>query len=143
MLFTFLINTLITGSGYALVALAFRLMYSVSPFFNFTIGSLIAFAAYTLYYLGTITGLSPVIAIPLTLALTSLAAFLLEIAVYRPMTKKGASFSQRLDFYCLDGRTRVHASPLLQTQEKIKVMRGQDLLNRQNMMRNKNIFYCR
>lgn len=27
-----LINTLIVGSGYGLIAMAFRLMYSVSPF---------------------------------------------------------------------------------------------------------------
>lgn len=91
MFFTFIINTLITGSGYALVAMAFRLIYSVSPFFNFTIGSLMALAAYTLYYLSQSLGLNPFFTVPITMAITALAAFLLEIGVYRPLTKKGAS----------------------------------------------------
>lgn len=34
MLLHLLLNTLIVGAGYGLMAMAFRLMYSVSPFFT-------------------------------------------------------------------------------------------------------------
>lgn len=46
MLLHLLINTLIVGSGYALVAMAFRLMNSVSPFFNMTIGAVAVLGGY-------------------------------------------------------------------------------------------------
>lgn len=51
MLTQLLINTLIIGSGYALVAMAFRLMYWVSPFFNLTLGASVALGAYLGYAL--------------------------------------------------------------------------------------------
>lgn len=51
MLLHLLINTLIVGSGYALVAMAFRLMNSVSPFFNMTIGAVAVLGGYTAYWL--------------------------------------------------------------------------------------------
>jgi hypothetical protein len=46
-----LLNTLIIGSGYAIVAMAFRLMFSVSPFFNMALGASVALGAYLGYAL--------------------------------------------------------------------------------------------
>ena len=82
------INTLIVGSGYALIAMAFRLMYSVSPFFNLTLGSIIAISAYCALYF---TGLMGVWAFIPALFLAALVSWALEAWVYKPMRTHGAS----------------------------------------------------
>ncbi|MDD3668879.1 MAG: hypothetical protein PHX68_01100 [Alphaproteobacteria bacterium] len=71
MLLQLFVNTLIVGSGYGLIALAFRLMYSVSPFFNLTLGSLIAVGSYATFYLFPTLGvwaMVPVVALVAVLA---------------------------------------------------------------------------
>ncbi len=88
MLTQLLINTLIIGSGYAIVAMVFRLLYSVSPFFNMALGASVALGAYLGY------GLLPmfdVIAYPIILAGVILFTWGQERFIYRPMRKMGAS----------------------------------------------------
>lgn len=91
MLFVLLINVLIVGAGYGLVAMAFALMCSVSPFFNMTLGSIIAFGAYGAYWLMNLCGFSPFVAIPASIAFCAFAAALLERFVFTPLRNKGAS----------------------------------------------------
>ena len=81
------INTLIVGSGYGLIAMAFRLMYSVSPFFNLTLGSIVAVAAYTALHFSSwgVYALIPAIVIE------ALLSWALEALVYKPMRGRGAS----------------------------------------------------
>lgn len=86
-----LINTLIVGSGYGLIAMAFRLMYSVSPFFNLTLGSVAALGAYFTFFLVTSVGLSPVPAIALSIIVSGIFAWALEAFAYKPMRARGAS----------------------------------------------------
>lgn len=86
-----LINTLIVGSGYGLIAMAFRLMYSVSPFFNLTLGAVAAIGAYVAFYLISSLGLNPAAAIVLALAFSGLAAWGLEAYIYTPMRDNGSS----------------------------------------------------
>ena len=86
-----LINTLIVGSGYGLIAMAFRLMYSVSPFFNLTLGAVAAIGAYVAFYLISSLGLNPVAAIALALVFSGLVAWGLEAYVYTPMRDNGSS----------------------------------------------------
>lgn len=86
-----LINTLIVGSGYGLIAMAFRLMYSVSPFFNLTLGSVAAVGAYITYYFVSSVGLSPLWSIILALVVSGLFSWLLEALAYKPMRGQGAS----------------------------------------------------
>jgi len=90
MLLHLLINTLIVGSGYALVAMAFRLMNSVSPFFNMTIGAVAVLGGYTAYWL---LGLGFSFWLVVTISLAASAAFsgALELLIYTPMRKHGAS----------------------------------------------------
>ena len=90
MLLHLLINTLIVGSGYALVAMAFRLMNSVSPFFNMTIGAVAVLGGYTAYWL---LGLGFPFWLVVTISLVASAAFsgALELLIYTPMRKHGAS----------------------------------------------------
>lgn len=86
-----LINTLIVGSGYGLIAMAFRLMYSVSPFFNLTLGAVAAIGAYITYYMASTLGLPPAIAIFTALVFSALVAWALEAFVYKPMRANGSS----------------------------------------------------
>lgn len=86
-----LINTLIVGSGYGLIAMAFRLIYSVSPFFNLTLGAVAAMGAYACYYFVTGFGISPWVAVPLSLILSAFFSYVLEVFAYKPMRDRGAS----------------------------------------------------
>ena len=88
MLAQLLLNTLIIGSGYALVAMAFRLMYWVSPFFNLTLGASAALGAYLGYAL--VPGLGWV-AWPIAAAGVALFTWALEAFAYKPIRELGAS----------------------------------------------------
>jgi len=85
-----LLNGLIAGSIYALIALGFGLIYSTTRFFHFAHGAVYTAGAY-LAYSGWLLGLSLYIAIPLAVIGTSILGALIEIGVYRPLRKKGAS----------------------------------------------------
>lgn len=90
MLLHLLVNTLIVGSGYGLMAMAFRLMYSVSPFFNMTLGAISALGAYTAYWLLNL-GTPLAVAVIVALLMSALFSSFLEICVYTPMRNHGAS----------------------------------------------------
>ncbi len=88
MLTQLIINTLIIGSGYALVAMAFRLMYFVAPFFNLTLGASVALGAYLGYALMPHFGVA---AYGLVLLFVILFTWGLEAFVYKPIRQMGAS----------------------------------------------------
>ena len=90
MLLHLLINTLIVGSGYGLVAMAFRLMNSVSPFFNMTIGAIAVLGGYVAYWLLGL-GLPLCLVVAAALAASVVFSGALEIGIYTPMRKRGAS----------------------------------------------------
>src|SRR3990170_4540800 len=85
-----LVNGLIAGGIYSLVALGFGLIYSTTRFFHFAHGAVYAVGAY-LTYACWLFGLSLYIAIPLAIIGTSILGALLDIGIYRPLRKKGAS----------------------------------------------------
>ena len=88
MLLQLLINTLIVGSGYGLIAMSFRLMYSVSPFFNLTLGSVAAIGAYTALYFTPTMGLWAFFP---AVFVAAGASWALEALAYKPMRENGAS----------------------------------------------------
>ena len=88
MIWQLLLNTLIVGSGYALVAMAFRLMHWVSPFFNLTLGASVALGAYLGFALVPLMGM---IAWPVVIALVAAFTWMLEAFVYKPVRTRGAS----------------------------------------------------
>ncbi|MFI3241873.1 MAG: branched-chain amino acid ABC transporter permease [Alphaproteobacteria bacterium] len=91
MLFQLFLNTLIVGSEYGLIAMAFRLMYSVSPFFNMTLGAIVAFSSYLMFSFATYTSIPLVFAMLLVVFISALFSYLLEAGIYTPMRSKGAS----------------------------------------------------
>jgi branched-chain amino acid transport system permease protein len=90
MLAQLFVNGLIAGSIYALVALGFGLIYSTTRFFHFAHGAVYTAGAY-LAYSGWLLGLSPPIAITLAVIGTCILGALLEMGVFRPLRRKGAS----------------------------------------------------
>ena len=86
-----LINGLIAGAIYALVASGFALIYSTCKFVHFAHGSTLAVASYVLYSLFTQLGLIFWLAIILTIIFAGLFGWLINKTVYQPLRKRKAS----------------------------------------------------
>ena len=86
-----LINGLIAGAIYALVASGFSLIYSVCKFVHFAHGAMIAFSAYFLYFLFSMFGLNFGFSVVLSIIFASLLGFLTNQVVYRQLRKRKTS----------------------------------------------------
>ena len=86
-----LINSLIAGAIYALVASGFSLIYSTNKFVHFAHGSVIAFSAYVLYFLFSVLGLNFYFSVILAIVFASLVGYSLDILVYKPLRKRKVS----------------------------------------------------
>jgi len=87
----YLINGLITGSLYALVAAGFSLIYSTNRFVHFAHGSVITFGAYALLLTFSWLAMPLWLAIPIALLSSMLLGMAMHILMYRPLQRKGAS----------------------------------------------------
>ena len=85
-----IMNGLIIGSIYALVATGFSLIYNVTKFVHFAHGSVVAFAAY-IFYLLIKLGLGLPLSIILTIIIASIFGAVIDWIVYRPLRKRKAS----------------------------------------------------
>lgn len=88
-----LVNGLIAGSIYALVASGFSLIYSTAKFVHFAHGAVITLAAYILFALFSVWEINFWVAALLTIALTAVAGLVLDKLVYKPLRDKKASAS--------------------------------------------------
>jgi len=86
-----ILNGLIAGAVYALVASGFSLIYSVTKFMHFAHGAVLAIAAYALFTLAVSAGINFYAAILLTLVFACIVGVLMDWAVYRPLRKRKAS----------------------------------------------------
>ncbi len=86
--FEVLIGGLLSGVMYALVALGFVLIYKASGVFNFAQGAMVFCAALTCVSLMKKFGLSLWIAIPITMLVMVIIAFLIERWVLRPLVNQ-------------------------------------------------------
>ena len=82
-----LVGGLLSGIMYSLVALGFVLIYKASGVFNFAQGALVFFAALTFVGLQE-TGLPFWLALPATLVVMVLLAFIIERLVLRPLVNQ-------------------------------------------------------
>jgi len=85
-----LINGLIAGAIYALVASGFSLIYSTNKFVHFAHGATIAFSAYILYFLFSMLGMNFGFSVILAIAFASLLGYGMNI-VYRKFRQRKAS----------------------------------------------------
>jgi branched-chain amino acid transport system permease protein len=86
-----LANGIVEGSAFALLALGFALIFGASRIFHIAHGSVYAAAGYLLYGFVTVWRLNFFVALVLTVALASLLGILIELWIYRPLGRRGAS----------------------------------------------------
>lgn len=86
-----LINGLIAGATYALIAGGFVLIYSTNRFLHFAHGAVAVAGGYILYALVELAGWPPWLGIIASLLLTGLLGCLCFAFVYRPLQKKNSA----------------------------------------------------
>lgn len=84
-------NGIVTGCTYGLVALGFGLIYRVCGFFHLAHGAVYTVAAYSAYLLTTVLGWSAWIGLPAAVIAAAALGVLIEVAIYRPMRRLGAT----------------------------------------------------
>ena len=91
MMSQFLLNGLIAGFIYALIALSFCLIYNPTKFFHFTHGAVFAWGAY-FGFIGHVVLKWPIWAvISLSSGMCALLGMILEVLIYGPMRRHGAT----------------------------------------------------
>jgi len=87
MFYQILVNGLIAGSIYALVAAGFSLIYSTVKFVHFAHGGVIALSAYMLYLFYSMLGLPFWVAVILAILSGPVFGILIDSIIYRPLRK--------------------------------------------------------
>ena len=86
-----LLNGIIAGSVYALIAAGFSLIYSVTKFMHFAHGAVLAMGGYLLFLFTNILGMNFALSVLITLILTSLLGAAINGTVYKQLRKRRAS----------------------------------------------------
>lgn len=86
-----LVNGIIIGCAYALVAMGFGLIYSTTRIFHFAHGAVYTLSAYIFYTFYIFLGTHVIAAILLTIAITLVVGILINEIVYQPLTRSGSS----------------------------------------------------
>ena len=89
----FIINGLITGILYSLLAIGFALVYNTTRIFHIAAAGIYVFAAYMFWFFVAKVGLPLILAATIAILLTMLLSLLSEICVYRPLKNKKASLN--------------------------------------------------
>jgi len=85
-----IINGLVAGSIYALVALGFTIIYRTVKFFHFAHGVIYAAGAYIVYTFAISLGVNPIISFFLAAILAGLVGVIIDRFVYKPLRKRKA-----------------------------------------------------
>lgn len=93
MLGQFIVNGLITGILYSLLAIGFALVYNTTRIFHIAAAGLYVFAAYMFWFFVAKAGLPIIPASIVAVVLTMLLSLLSEILIYRPLKNKKASLN--------------------------------------------------
>jgi len=93
MFWQFIINGLITGILYSLLAIGFALVYNTTRIFHIAAAGIYVFAAYMFWFFVAEAGLPIIPASLVAIALTMLLSLLSELLVYRPLKNKKASLN--------------------------------------------------
>lgn len=88
-----LVNGIIAGAIYALIASGFSLIYSTNKFVHFTHGTVAIFGGYLLYWFYSLLGLNFWLAALFTIITTAFIGYLLNVTVYKSLRKKKSSSS--------------------------------------------------
>ncbi|PIQ74679.1 MAG: branched-chain amino acid ABC transporter permease [Candidatus Portnoybacteria bacterium CG11_big_fil_rev_8_21_14_0_20_44_10] len=86
-----ILNSIIAGAIYTLVALGFNLIYGATKFFNLAHGVMAAVGGYVFFYLAKTLGLNIFIAVIIGVGLAGLVGYGLDKLIYLPLRKRKAS----------------------------------------------------
>ncbi|MFB6212256.1 MAG: branched-chain amino acid ABC transporter permease, partial [Candidatus Magasanikbacteria bacterium] len=86
-----IINSLIAGSIYALVALGFNLIFSTVKFFDLGYGVLTAVGGYTVYAIASLANLPTWLGVFAGIVIAGLIGVVVEKLVYQPLRNREAS----------------------------------------------------
>jgi branched-chain amino acid transport system permease protein len=86
-----LLNGLIAGAIYSMIAVGFSLIYSTNKFVHFAHGCTVAASAYIAYFLFSMIGLDFFLSAILAILFSGLLGYLVYIFVYSPLLDKKAS----------------------------------------------------
>lgn len=87
-----IVNSIIAGAIYSMVALGFNLIYSTAKFFDLGYGVMTAVGAYTVFYLSKTLGANIYLSIVLGVFIAGAVGFLIEKLVYKKLrTRKATS----------------------------------------------------
>ena len=86
-----IVNSIIAGAIYSMIALGFNLIYGTAKFFDLGYGTLTAVGGYMVYYLSKVLGLDPAIAIVLGTLISGLLGTLIYRLVYVPLRARKSS----------------------------------------------------
>ena len=89
----FLINGLITGVLYSLLAIGFALVYNTTKVFHIAAAVVHVVAAYAFYTFASVMGMPLLLAVLLSVIVTMLINWGSEVAIYRPLKKRKASLN--------------------------------------------------
>ena len=87
----FLVNGLITGILYSLLAIGFALVYNTTKLFHIAAAAIYVFAAYMFYLFAVTFGLPILVAVLIAIVLTMGLSLVTDVSVYRPLKKRKAS----------------------------------------------------
>ena len=90
------VNGVISGSYIALGAIGLTLVYGILKLVNFAHGDMLTFGAYVALLFNVTIGLPLVVALLVAIVATAAIGVLLELAMWRPMRRKGAGMLQLL-----------------------------------------------
>ena len=93
MLLQFIINGLITGLLYSLLAIGFALVYNTTHIFHIAAAGIYVFAAYMFWLFAVKLGIPTLLAATIAILLTMGLSLLSESTLYRPLRKKKTSLS--------------------------------------------------
>ena len=83
----FIVNGIIAGSTYALVAIGLTMIFGILGFINFSHGELVMLGAYFTFAFMTF-GLDLLLSALLSITLVAIVGVVIDIAVYKPLRKK-------------------------------------------------------
>lgn len=82
-----LINGLIAGSIYALVALGYTMVYGILKFINFAHGEIMMFGAYLGFIFHVLLGLNIVVSFFISILISAMLGYVIEKVAYKPLRK--------------------------------------------------------
>ena len=85
------LNSIIAGAIYTLVALGFNLIYGATKFFNLAHGVLAAVGGYAVFYLTKTWGINVIVSVIVGVLFAGLLGYALDKIIYSPLRKRKAS----------------------------------------------------